>query len=83
MNKYQVKLVREVVVEATSFEDAKQIIKKKYQSRGSKPEKFISLKNGGYWDVIGFCEVSGVALFEKDEYYTDEEGCMWLKKFGK
>ena len=36
MNKYQVKLVREVVVEATSFEDAKQIIKKKYQSRGSK-----------------------------------------------
>jgi hypothetical protein len=43
-------------------------------------------ENGKVWIVVGWCENTGMAIFEDDEcnedYEQDEEGIMWLTEKG-
>ena len=66
------------LIQAETLRDANETMETKY------PE----LETTDFYDddeeknneVIGHCEVSGLSIFEGDDFSSDKEGCMWLNK---
>ena len=69
-------------IEADTLQEANEIMTQKHPELI--PTTFIEVENCIVKDdfpVIGKCEVSGLSIFENDEYVSDKEGVMILKKY--
>lgn len=70
------------VIEAENLEDARRIFAEKHNKTTPytiQPEYFNDLDGEENTDVIGMCEITGLAIFETDKYAVDNEtGIMEL-----
>lgn len=79
--KYEVTFKGSVTLEANSLREANQIV------QDNNPEwetlYFFELddESNVEHEVIGHCEVSGLSIFEEDEFVSDADGIMILKEF--
>lgn len=67
-----------VVVEADDRRDAVRKFKESVKDDYNIPDVVEDCSQDEAWEVIGFDEGTGEAIFEGDDYCHDEEGIMWL-----
>lgn len=79
MAKFEVLTKVVVNVEAENLEEANKIVSKRLPTASI--EYFYNTGVDYISYVVGKCEVSGLSIFEYDDYVCDEDGVMWLKKF--
>ena len=81
MAKFEVLAKMIVNVDADNLEEANKIIRENIPD--AEIEYFYQEDTDEANYVVGKCEISGLSIFESDDYYYDEDGIMWLKKFGQ
>lgn len=77
--KFEIQFANHVTIEADSFEGARQ----KFTDQFPIPvtaTSFYEIESNVNKDVVGYCEISELPIFEDDEFGFDEEGIMWLKR---
>ena len=73
------RLIRETVaVEATDRRDAVRKFKEAMNDERIIPDIVEDCTTDEDWEVIGFDETTGDAIFDGEEYCVDSEGIMWL-----
>lgn len=79
MKKFEVHYKTHVLIEAEDLEGANKKMLELFPSPAIQPTDFYETGEGKSNDVIGYCEMSGLAIFEGDDYGHDTDGVMWLK----
>ena len=79
MAQFEVEVKSFITVEADSLREANEYMAREFGSLET--VNFFKVNGSINHEVIGHCEVSGLAIFEDDEYCYDSEGIMWLKEF--
>lgn len=79
MKQFEVEVKSFITVEADSLREANEYMEKEFGSLET--VNFFEVDGAINHEVIGHCEVSGLAIFEGDDYYYDSDGVMWLKEF--
>ena len=80
MKTFEIEFKSHDIIEAESFEEAR----KKFSEKHSIPDQatsFYDCDTQESKEVVGYCEISELPIFEDDEYLCDSEGVMWLEQF--
>lgn len=67
------------IIEAKDFEEARKLFSEKHYIPDS-ATNFYNCETHEGKEVIGYCEMSELPIFDDDEYLVDTEGVMWLKR---
>ena len=81
MTQFEVHYESFEIIEAENLREANKIMEERNSLVTT--TNFYDCKESKDHEVIGHCEVSGLSIFEGDEYLHDKEGVMWLKEFDK
>ena len=76
MRKFEVEVKHFITIEAETLQEANE----KMQNDFSEFETvdFYDTNESKSHEVIGHCEISGLSIFENDDFSWDENGVMWL-----
>jgi hypothetical protein len=77
MKTFEVHFTSHDIIEAESFDDAREKFKEKH-SIPDAPTVFYDCETSERKDIIGFCEISELPIFDGEDYKYDNEGVMWL-----
>jgi hypothetical protein len=79
MKQFEVEFKSHDIIEVENFEEAR----KKFTEKHSIPDQatcFYDCETSEKKEVIGYCEMSELPIFEDDDYQYDKEGVMWLTR---
>ena len=76
MKKFEVEVKHYIYIEAETLQEANEKMQEKYSE--FETVDFYDLNESENHEVIGHCEMSGLSIFEGDDFYSDSEGVMWL-----
>jgi hypothetical protein len=79
MKTFEVEFKSHDIIEANNFEEAR----KKFSEKHHIPNQatiFYDCETAEKKEVIGYCEISELPIFEDDDYKYDKEGAMWLTR---
>jgi hypothetical protein len=81
MKEYYVKIEKTIVIKAINVDEAKKVFRD--ENPNTTPLYFDDIEEDERNEVVGICEVSGLPIFDHDQYLSDKEGVIWLKQFDK
>lgn len=79
MAQFEIEFKSHDIIEAKDFEESRKLFSEKHFI----PDQatcFYNCETQESKEVIGYCEMSELPIFEDDEYNHDGEGTMWLKR---
>lgn len=79
--RFEVKVKTYLYIEADDLKEANKIIQETYPE--FETTSFYNCTDNVNHNVIGCCVISGLSIFEGDEFYSDSEGVMWFKEYGE
>ena len=78
MKKFKIIHLAETRLEA---QDARDAVEKYFAKFDNTVKSVMDLTTSKRYEVIGYCEDTGKAIFEGDEYTEDTDGIMILKDY--
>lgn len=78
MKIFEVEVKSFISVEADTLQEANEFMEKNYSALET--VNFFEVDEAINHEVIGHCEISGLSIFEGDDFRSDS-WVMWLKKF--
>lgn len=79
MKKFEIEFTGRIKIKAKNFDDARKKIAHRHPEY--MPTEVIDLETDDFKSTVGRCELSDLPVYEDDNYYTDEEGCIFLKEY--
>lgn len=76
MKKFEVEVKHYIYIDAETLQEANEKMQEKYSE--FETVDFFDINESKSHEVIGHCEVSGLSIFEGDDFSSDSEGVMWL-----
>jgi len=94
MKQFEIHFISHFTIEANNLREANELFEKQKQvfirdivlfdeeyDLFTETLSFYDCEESKDHEVIGHCEISGLSIFEEDDYHYDSEGIMWLKEF--